>query len=115
MGTILYQRIKELCEENKISIRKLEDDLGMGHAHIVKFNGSRSPNLTSLEKIAAYFNVSIDYLIGRTDIQNLPDNPNNDVLSFQRAYARSDPERQQEMMNVLKIAFRDEFKEDDKK
>ena len=35
-------------------------------------DGSQQPKMDSLVKIATYFNVSVDYLTGRTDLRRLP-------------------------------------------
>lgn len=36
-------------------------------------SGKRNPNKTSLDKLATFFNVSVDYLLGHTDIKNASD------------------------------------------
>lgn len=33
-------------------------------------SGKRNPNKESIEKLATFFNVSVDYLLGKTDIKN---------------------------------------------
>lgn len=64
----LVERIEKLCMISNISIRKLEANLGLGRGIINGWeSGNASPNLSSLIPIAEYFNVSIDYLCGRTD------------------------------------------------
>lgn len=55
-------RIKELCAKNKISVNKLETDLGFGTGYVSKLDKS-TPNTAKIQKIADYFNVSIDYLL----------------------------------------------------
>lgn len=54
--------IKELCAKNKISVNKLETDLGFGTGYVSKLDKS-TPNTAKIQKIADYFNVSVDYLI----------------------------------------------------
>lgn len=54
--------IKELCVRNKISVNKLETDLGFGTGYVSKLDKS-TPNTAKIHKIADYFNVSVDYLI----------------------------------------------------
>lgn len=62
----LYEKIKLLAEERKISIRKLEYDLGYGNGTIRRWE-TNSPGIDKVEKIADYFDVSTDYLLGRTE------------------------------------------------
>ena len=61
----IYERIKELARVKKISIRELEKQLGFSNGTIR--NWINSTNSQSLEKVANYFNVSTDYLLGRSE------------------------------------------------
>ena len=61
-------RIKELRNEQHITQLKMALDLLMSHNTISRYeNGEREPGITELIRIADYFRVSIDYLVGRTD------------------------------------------------
>lgn len=61
-------RLKELRKERKISQLKLALDLNMNQNTISRYeNMEREADYETLIKIADYFNVSIDYLLGRTD------------------------------------------------
>lgn len=58
--------LKELRLERKISQRKLGEYLGVVNQTISFWEiGSREPDLDMLVKISQYFNVSIDYLLGK--------------------------------------------------
>ena len=56
------ERIKRLCKERKISVNKLETDLGFGTGYVSKLDKS-TPNTKKIQAISDYFNVSVDYLI----------------------------------------------------
>ena len=61
-------RLKELRKKKKISQLKLAMDLGMNQNSVSRYeNLERQADYETLIKIADYFNVSIDYLLGRTD------------------------------------------------
>ena len=61
--------LKELRIERGISQRKLGEILGVVNQTISFWEtGSREPDLDSLFKIANYFNVTIDYLLGNEHI-----------------------------------------------
>ncbi len=61
-------RIKELRNEQHITQLKLAMDLNMSQNTISRYeNGEREPGIAELIRIADYFRVSIDYLVGRTD------------------------------------------------
>lgn len=64
--SIIVERIKCLCEENGLSLRKLEKHLGFSISKISKWNNT-SPSVKSLTPVAEYFHVSLDYLCGISD------------------------------------------------
>ena len=59
----VLERIQKLSKKNGISVGFLEENLGIGRGTIYKWNKS-APNTENLVKVADYFNVSIDYLLG---------------------------------------------------
>ena len=61
-----YEKIKELADNHGISLTKLEEDLGYSRNTLYKLK-SQKPNAERISEIADYFNVSTDYLLGRTD------------------------------------------------
>ena len=61
---MLKERIHALCKKSNTSIYRLEEELGLGKSSIVKWD-KVSPKAENLQKVADYFNVSVDYLLGR--------------------------------------------------
>lgn len=61
-------RLKELRKRKHISQVFLGMELSMGQNTISQYEtGAREPSFKDLIAIADYFDVSIDYLVGRTD------------------------------------------------
>lgn len=61
-------RLKELRKSKNISQLKLALDLNTNQNTISRYEtGEREPGIAELIKIAGYFNVSVDYLLGITD------------------------------------------------
>ena len=61
-------RLKFLREKKKISQLKLAIDLNMNQNSISRYeNGQRQADYETLIAFADYFDVSIDYLLERTD------------------------------------------------
>ena len=61
-------RLKFLREQRKISQVKLAMDLNMNQNSISRYEtGTHQADYATLIKFADYFNVSIDYLLERTD------------------------------------------------
>ena len=64
-------RLKELRKKKKISQLKLALDLNMNQNTISRYETlEREADYETLIKFANYFNVSLDYLLGRTDDEN---------------------------------------------
>ena len=65
---MLSENIKNLRKAKGISQLKLALDLNTNQNTVSRYEtGEREPSISDLIKIADYFNVSIDYLVGRTD------------------------------------------------
>ena len=61
-------RLKELRISRKISQTKLAMDLNLTQNSISRYEtGEREADYDTLVAIADYFNVSVDYLLGRTN------------------------------------------------
>lgn len=60
----LVDRIRSMANQKGMSLPQLEVELGLGNGTISRWKTS-SPNTDKLQRIADYFNVSIDYLLGR--------------------------------------------------
>jgi transcriptional regulator with XRE-family HTH domain len=68
----ILEKIQLLCKESGINPSNLEVELGFGKGTIYKWNSS-SPNTDKLSKVADYFHVSIDWLLGKTEFRSIPD------------------------------------------
>ena len=65
---IFRERLIEQRRLNKITQRQMADYLKMAQPSYIRYeNGSAEPSLENLVKIADYFDVSVDYLLGRTE------------------------------------------------
>lgn len=75
-----FDRIKELAKKQGLSINSLEEKLGYSRNTIYNLKSSK-PSTERISEIADYFNVSTDYLLGRTD---------NPVIAGDKAKAEID-------------------------
>ena len=84
------KRIKELREKENVSQKQLGEALGISRSSINQFEQQYDIiPIKRLNQIANYFNVSIDYLLGLTNIKNYKENKNeiNRKISSQRLKA----------------------------
>lgn len=107
MDSIIFSRIKELCAENSITLNKLEAEIGISTSSISKWKHTVSPTIDKIAKVANYFGVSIDYLVGASDIKSTADAlaSDPDYISLQRARERMTDKDKTRMMGILRIGF----------
>lgn len=68
---MLGDRIKLLREEKHLKQEELAKDLSVAPSTIGMYEtNKRQPNNDLIIKLAKYFNVSTDYLLGKSDIRN---------------------------------------------
>lgn len=61
-------RIKELRTRNGMTQAELAEIIGINSVTLARYeSGDRNPKIDKLEKMAEIFNVSVDYLTGKTD------------------------------------------------
>lgn len=66
-----YKRLKNIRNQHNLSQKKLAEELGYARTTISNYEQNiRIPSLQTITEIADYFNVSVDYLLGRTKIKN---------------------------------------------
>lgn len=63
-------KVKKLCSEEGISIKELEKKLNIPTNTLYQWKKC-PPNINRLEKISAYFNVTIDYLLDKKYIHDI--------------------------------------------
>lgn len=64
-------RLKSLCKENCYSFYKVEQDCHIDKGYVSRWIREHfTPNLVMLELLCDYFNISLDYILGRTDYKH---------------------------------------------
>lgn len=99
------ERLKELCDREGITISGLEKTLGLGHKTLSNWEKS-DPKATTIKKVADYFCVTPEYLMGWDDteqerneiLENLARNPELKAFMMTATYCTSDELRSLERM-----------------
>lgn len=64
--------LKQLRWENNLTQKELAEKVGISKSSIGFYeNGDRIPDINTLSALADFFNVSTDYLLGRTDVKSM--------------------------------------------
>lgn len=75
----ISKRIKILCDEKETTFAAVERACNLSNGSIRRWKNN-TPAVDKLEKVADYFNVSIDYLLGKTEQRNvLSEKDENDI------------------------------------
>lgn len=91
----LVENIQNLCREKGTTQTALERALSFGKGTISKWDKS-SPSMDKVEKVANYFHVSVDCLLGREEQQN--------ELLFLRGGDKLTPEEREELKKILQMS-----------
>jgi transcriptional regulator with XRE-family HTH domain len=69
MGILMFkERLKQLRKERKYTQQQMADALGITlRAYQMYEGGENGPGVSGLIALADYFDVSLDYLVGRSD------------------------------------------------
>lgn len=66
--------LRLLREERKLSQQKLADEFGLAQSQIQSYEkNSYEPDISTLNKYADFFDTSVDFLLGHTDIRRRPE------------------------------------------
>ena len=82
----IVDKIRALCSERTITIAELERNLGLGAGTVSRWD-ARVSGIDKVQKVAEYFDVSTDYLLGRSDVPKWANN--DDIIIFDQALKRN--------------------------
>ncbi|MGL9969397.1 helix-turn-helix domain-containing protein [Enterococcus sp. DIV1420a] len=74
-----FERIQELAKKRDKNLKEISIELGYSKNYLYTLK-TKEPAADKLRNIANYFNVSIDYLLGRTDNPNPANSKQTDDL-----------------------------------
>lgn len=67
----IVDKIKKLCDEHGTSFAEVERNVGLSNGQIRRWDNA-SPKLENIEKVADYFDVTVDFLRGKEPKEKLP-------------------------------------------
>ena len=86
MYNLLKENVYQLIREKGYSVRKVERDCGIAYSTI-QYWDVHMPSIDKVERVAKYFGVTVDYLLGNEtdpadidDLRFLHDNPDAHLL-----------------------------------
>lgn len=67
-----FAKYEELCKEQNATPSTIAAKIGVSGAAVTRWKNGAIPNGKILSSLADYFGVSVDYLLGNTEIRNTP-------------------------------------------
>ena len=113
---MFYDIFVTLCRGQGISPSKAAEAVGLSRTSVVKWKNGSVPSGATAQKIAAYFDVSVDFLLGDAQ-KKAPAIPKHDALSepiiiLNRGARKMTLEQQQKLLEVARVMFKEEFKDE---
>ena len=106
------ENLRILRKQHKLSQQKLADILHISQQSIYKYeNDITFPDIETLIRMADYFNTSIDYLVGHTDISHKIEPVSESMLNEKEqrllSQYRTLSEKQKSIVNLVIDSYRD--------
>lgn len=67
MIVVFFDKFSSLCKDKGVSHSKAAESIGLNRTVVVKWKNGSIPSGNTLTKLAAYFNVPVDYLLDKKD------------------------------------------------
>ena len=64
---MFFNRFRALCEQKQISVYRACTDIGLNRSAVAKWKGGGKPNGSTAARLAEYFGVTTDYLLGQSE------------------------------------------------
>ncbi len=114
---MLGERLKELRAKNGLTQIAFAEIFKISSGTIAMWEtGKRTPDIEMIKRIAEYFGVSVDYLVGHgtqnTDSDYQTDSSveqDENLIILNRNAKKLSPEKRQQLLDMAKLMFKEEF------
>lgn len=98
----IVETIRELCKKKGTNFSKLEKENGISNGQVARWD-NQNPKVNSISKIADYFNVSIEYLIGKEvlTIEKQMTDDMHEVVEKMKGMTKKEQKQVRDIVNVL--------------
>lgn len=111
---VFYDIYVGLCNQKGISPSKAAESVGLSRTSVVKWKAGTIPSGATLNSLAQFFNVTVDYLMGNkqkekpAQAQAEPE----DIAILNRAAKKMTPENRKKLLDMARIMFKEDFEDD---
>ena len=72
---MFFNRFRQLCDQKNVSVYRACTDIGLNRSAVAKWKSGGRPNGSTAAKLAEYFGVTTDYLLGQSEVSTPAENP----------------------------------------
>ena len=102
MSNLSSERLKALREARKLTMQELADKLGVSKSMISYYEkGKKTPSVKTIDKMADTLNVSVDYLIGKSDAFDGSESTSKEAKDFMEKFEKLDPAKKEALIKML--------------
>ena len=102
------ERLKELRKTRKINQQALSKHLNYGYTAVANYESGRNqPSLDTVKKIAQYFDVTVDYLIGASDYPRSEKDITDKEAELLKIFRRINDEERDALLKVVNLMFQE--------
>lgn len=113
---VIGDKIFELRKEKKLTQEKLGEKIGVGKQIISKYEkGTRMPSRETIEKLAGFFAVPVDYLLGNSELQTKSSNNIKEIFESDELHwdgRKLSPDEIESVKALLEIAIQRMLKQE---
>ena len=99
----LQNVIQGLCEKRGIKPRTAYEESGVGRSFYDNIRKGSAPSVEKLQALAVYFNVSVDYLIGNTDVPEVNRSAETPAMEIARMIAGLPAAEQEKLIEYAQL------------
>lgn len=100
----LVQRIRNLCNSQNLTFAELERNLGFSNGQIRRWEKTK-PGIDKIQKVADYFDVSVDYLLGREKDEYSGEQEDEEIRIMHRGVKNMTKEDREKALKMFETFF----------
>lgn len=101
---MFFDTFKALCQKKGVSCKRAAEDMGLSNSITTKWKKTgATPSGDTLNKIAAYFNVSMEYLVSGTEPVHQKDVLDEVDIAFYGDFKELDEEQKETVRDMVRV------------
>lgn len=101
---MFFETFQALCQKKHVSCKKAAEDMGLSNSITTKWKKTgATPSGDTLNKIATYFNVSIEYLLSGSELVHEKDVLDEVDIAFYGDFKELDEEQKETVRDMVRV------------